>query len=151
MDRILEALDIVSRVSKLGDYDSNVIGMAAEIIAEDHFQMVKTDRGKKDIDGYWFSDGAKRTVQVKAWSEARIKKYGGGTFFRIDEKHPPDDLLVLLIYSSKPKYEVLYKGPAAQVGKIEKSSKYGIRRVIRFDSLLSKEEVNKLLNELDHA
>jgi len=31
MSRIEEALDIVKRAKALGDYDSNVIGMAAEI------------------------------------------------------------------------------------------------------------------------
>jgi len=149
-DRISEVLDIVRRASLLGDYDSNVIGMAAEIIVEDYFKMTKTTRGKKDIDGYWFSDSAKRTVQVKAWSESRILKYRAGTFFRINEDNAPDDLIVLLIYSSKPKYDVLYNGPVAQVGKLENSSKYGIRRVIRFDSLKPKHEIEEILNEMKH-
>lgn len=101
MDRVTEVLDIVSRVSKLGDYDSNVIGMAAEIIAEDEFKMTKMARGAETIDGYWFPDLTRRTVQVKAWSEARVKTYGPGTFFRINEEDGPDDLIVLLIYRLK--------------------------------------------------
>jgi hypothetical protein len=151
MDRVMEVLDIVCRASKLGDYDSNVIGMAAEIIAEDIFKMTKMKRGSKAIDGYWFSDEARRTVQVKAWSEARVKRYRSGTFFRISEKDSPDDLMVLLIYSSKPKYEVLYKGTVQAIGKLENSSKYGVRRVVRFDALRSKAEIEELLNKMDSA
>ncbi|MGP8154032.1 MAG: DUF6998 domain-containing protein [Smithella sp.] len=151
MDRVSEVLDIVSRVSKLGDYDSNVIGMAAEIIAEDIFKMTKAKRGKKTVDGYWSSDKTQRTVQVKVWSEARVRRYRSGTFFRIVEEDAPDDLIVLLIYSSKPKYERLYNGPARAIGKLEHSSKYGIRRVVRFDVMRPKTEINKLLAEIDFA
>ncbi len=149
MDRISEVLDIVRRASLLGDYDSNVIGMAAEIIAEDNFNMVKATRGKKALDGYWFSEDTKRTVQVKAWSEARIKRYKAGTFFRISDDDAPDDLIVLLIYSSKPKYEILYNGPVRKIGRLEQSKKHGVRRVIRFDSLKSDDEIEKLLNDIE--
>ena len=149
MDRVPEVLDIVSRVSKLGDYDSYVIGMAVEIIAEDKFKMSKTDRGKKTIDCYWFSYLTRRTVQVKAWSEDKIKKYRSGTFFRISEEDAPDDLIVLLIYNSKPKYEVLYNGPARAIGQLEHSKKYGSRRKVRFDSLRSSAQIEKLLDEMN--
>jgi hypothetical protein len=151
MDRVLEVLDIVSRASKLGDYDSNVIGMAAEIIAEDIFKMTRTKRGSETIDGYWFSGEARRTLQVKSWSESRVKRYRSGTFFRINEEDAPDDLIVLLIYSSKPKYEVLYNGPTRAVGRLEHSSKYGTRRVVRFDALRSRTEIDTLLDEMDSA
>jgi hypothetical protein len=151
MDRVSEVLDIVSRVSKLGNYDSNVIGMAAEIIAEDKFEMTKAERGTQTIDGYWFSGLTRRTVQVKAWSEARVKKYRSGTFFRINEQDAPDALIVLLIYSSKPKYEVLYNGPARAIGQLEHSTQHGIRRIVRFDSLRSRAEIEKLLDEMDAA
>ncbi len=151
MDRVSEVLDIVSRASKLGNYDSNVIGMAAEIIAEDKFKILRTDRGTKTIDGYWFSALTRRTVQVKAWSEARVKKYRSGTFFLISEEDAPDDLIVLLIYSSKPKYEVLYNGPARAIGQLEHSKKYGSRRKVRFDSLRSSAQIEKLLDEMDAA
>lgn len=151
MDRVLEVLDIVNRASKLGDYDSNVIGMAAEIIAEDIFKMTKVKRGSKTIDGYRFSGETRRTVQVKAWSEGRVKRYRSGTFFRISEGDAPDDLIVLLIYSSKPKYVLLYDGPARAIGRLEHSEKYGIRRVIRFDTLRSGAEIEKLLNEMESA
>lgn len=148
MDRVMEVLDIVSRVSKLGEYDSNVIGMAAEIIAEDVFKMTKVKRGSKTIDGYRFSGETRRTVQVKAWSEARVKRYRSGTLFRVREIDAPDDLIVLLIYSSKPKYEVLYNGPTRAIGKLESSSS---RRVVRFDAMRSRAEIEELLSKMDFA
>ncbi len=94
MSRIEEALDIVKRAKALGDYDVNVIGMAGEIIAEDRFGMSKTAVGSKTIDGYWRSQEEPRSVQVKGWSDARVRRYRGGTFFRIPVESGPDDLLV---------------------------------------------------------
>ncbi len=111
-DRVAKVLDIVALSSSLGNYDSNVIGMAAEIIAEEVFRMTKTLRGSKGIDGRWLRDGSDRSVQVKAWSERRIMRYKGGTLLRLNETLFPDDLLLLLIYSSQPTYEVLYCGSA---------------------------------------
>ncbi len=145
MNRVTEALDIVVRVAALGDYDSNVIGMAAEIIAEDIFGMTKASRGKKDIDGLWKTGEETRTVQVKAWSEARVKKYRAGTFLRVKEVSASDDLLVLLIYCSKPDYAVLYHGPTKAVGYIEPS---GASRAIRFDTMKTRDEVQQILNTL---
>ena len=49
MTRLENGLDLVVRASQLGEYDSNVIGMAAEIIAEEEFGMVKTPRGRRDV------------------------------------------------------------------------------------------------------
>ena len=143
-DRIAEVLDIVRRACALGEYDSNVIGMAAEIIAEDAFGMTKVSRGSKDIDGYWSRGNEPRTVQVKAWSEARIRKYRLGTFLRISETSPPDDLLVLLIYSSKASFEVLYNGPSNEVGYIEKN---GLNRVIRLDAMRPTHKLDSLIGD----
>jgi hypothetical protein len=52
MSRIAKALEIVKLAKQLGDYDCNVIGMAAEIIAEEEFGMSKAATGMKTIDGY---------------------------------------------------------------------------------------------------
>lgn len=142
-ERVLHALDIVRRATALGDYDSNVIGMAAEIIAQDEFGMEKAPRGSKQIDGYWNTPAGRRSVQVKAWSEARIRTYRNGTFFRIDEVGAPQDLLVLLVLGSG--YEVLYNGPRDQAGKIEKG---GAKRVVRFDHLKSRAYIDRLVAEL---
>ena len=144
-DRVSEVLDIVCRVCVLGEYDSNVIGMAAEVIAEDVFGMTKVPRGTRDIDGAWMRNGSNRTVQVKAWSEARIRKYKNGTFLRLKEKALPDDLLVLLIYSSKPEYEIIYNGPPHDIGKFEPLLG---TRAIRFDVMRTKEEIASILSAL---
>ena len=45
MSRIAKALEIVKLSKELGDYDCNVIGMAAEIIAEEEFGMSKASTG----------------------------------------------------------------------------------------------------------
>lgn len=143
--RVTEILDIVRRVCALGEYDSNIIGMAAEIIAEDVFGMTKVSRGTKDIDGYIMLDESKHTVQVKAWSEARIKRYKFGTFLRLKVIGEPDKLLVLLIRNSKAGYEVIYDGSPKDVGYLETNGK---SRVIRFDAMKSKVEIQNLLDEL---
>jgi hypothetical protein len=144
-NRVDEVLDIVQRVSALGNYDSNVIGMAAEIVAEDVFGMTKASRGTKDIDGFWMVGQDMHTVQVKAWSEARIQKYKAGTFLRIKTNNQPDKLLVLLIYSSRPGYEVIFNGSPNDVGYVEKS---GLTRAIRFDAMKSKTEIQELLSQI---
>jgi hypothetical protein len=144
-NRVLEALNIVVRVCALGEYDSNVIGMAAEIIAEDMFGMTKTPRGTRHIDGTWMKDGLNQTIQVKAWSEARVTKYKNGTFLRLKETALPDELLVLLIYSSMPGYEIIYKGSPKDVGYVETSK---LTRAIRFDTMKSREEISEILERL---
>lgn len=116
MNRIAEALDIVKRAKTLGDYDSNVIGMAAEVIAEERFGMLKTPTGTKNIDGYIIQNKKKTTVQVKSFSSSRVLRYKGGTFFRIPEKGSKK-LIVLLIYSHLAEYEILYNGDADTAGK----------------------------------
>jgi hypothetical protein len=144
-NRIPEALDIVYRTAKLGEYDCNVIGMAAEIIAEDKFGMTKTSRGKRDVDGTWFADGRNHTVQVKAWSESRVKRYKQFTYLRLKENALPDVLLCILVYSSKRDYEILYNGTPSSVGYVEKN---GLNRVIRFDDMRPKEEIVSILRNL---
>jgi hypothetical protein len=141
--RVYKALDLVRLATELGEYDSNVIGMAGEVIAQEHFGMRKAARGKRAVDGVLTVDGVERSVQVKAWSEARIRRYGSRTFFRITEEAHPEHLLVLLVYSSKPHYEVLYNGPRGGTGKLESSEKV---RIITFASLVtSAERANDLL------
>lgn len=148
-NRVQEALDIVCRVARLGAYDTNVIGMAAEIIAEDMFGLRKTARGTRDIDGTWMSGGKEKRVQVKAWSEERVKRYGRGAFFQIPEgPHGPDELLVLLICSSQPRYEILYQGPAREVGRVEEN---GHTRAVRLDSMKTQQEIDTLLKKLREA
>ena len=144
MDRVAEALDIVRRAYELGGYDSNVIGMAAEIIAEEVYGMHKAPRGTRAIDGTWAIDGQNHTVQVKAWSEARILTYRRGTFLRLPVEHGPDRLLLLLVRTSKNGYEELYNGPAASCGRIERN---GRTRVVRLDSVKSMPEIERLLGE----
>ena len=118
-ERTLKALEIVRLAAELGDYDSNVIGMAAEIIAEEEYGMTKAKRGQKDVDGSWLVEENNRTVQVKAWSEKRVKDYRDSTKLRLKLANPPDDLLLLLVHSSERKFTELYKGPATEVGNIE--------------------------------
>ena len=120
-ERTLKALEIVRLAAELGDYDSNVIGMAAEIIAEEEYGMTKAKRGQKDVDGTWFVGDAQRTVQVKAWSESRVKKWDNSTFLSLKTGELPHDLLLLLIFSSKKEFLVLYNGPVNAVGKLDKS------------------------------
>lgn len=145
MNRVDEALDIVVRAAKLGEYDSNVIGMAAEVIAEVEFGMTKAPRGSRDVDGTWFVDGREHKVQVKAWSEARVRKYRQFTYFRLKEAALPDILLCLLIYCSRPGYEIIYNGPPSAVGYVEKN---GRDRVIRFSHMKSLEDVTSVLRRL---
>jgi hypothetical protein len=143
--RVKEALEIVVRVARLGNYDSNVIGMAAEVIAEEEFGMIKTPRGRRHVDGTWFKDDREHTVQVKAWSEDRIRKYREFTYFRLKENALPDVLLCVLIYCSKPDYKIIYNGPPSSVGYVEKN---GRDRVVRFGHMMSAEQIDSLLLDL---
>jgi len=144
MDRINEALDIVKRAKALGDYDSSVIGMAAEIIAEDQFGMIKASTGKKDIDGYWYKENKEISVQVKAFSSGRVSRYKGGTFFRVPVDGS-DFLIVILIYSSEAKYDVLYNGKTSEAGVIENN---GTKRIVKLNTLKTKEEVKAILERI---
>jgi hypothetical protein len=113
MGRVKAVLDLVRQADALGEYDHNLIGMAGEIIAEDDFGMEKAARGAKGIDGYWFRNGERRRVQVKAWSHSRLDRYGDRTMFRI-KPDSTDDLLVILVEANS--YQILYSGPADEVG-----------------------------------
>ena len=143
--RVSEALDIVVRACKLGAYDSNVIGMAAEVIAEDVYEMKKVPRGSRDVDGSWMRDDENRTVQVKAWSTRRVLRYKRGTFLTLREASLPDDLLLLLIYSSKPDYEELYRGPANGVGYVDPR---GIR-IVQFSAVKTRDEITQILSQFE--
>lgn len=128
-ERVKKALKIVQLAAELGEYDTNVIGMAAEIIAEEDFGLTKAKRGQQGVDGRWKRAGIERTVQVKAWSEARLRRYKTSCELRISDKNAATDLLVLLVYSSKLEYAVLYEGPVDRVGYREEEYK---RRRIQF-------------------
>ncbi len=141
-----EALDIVRRAKMLGDYDSNVIGMAAEIIAEEKFGMKKAPAGARSIDGH-LPDG--KSVQVKGWSCSRIQIYQAETFFRLPVSGA-DKLLVVLIYSRLAEYEILYFGKFARIGNIEILNGRKIRRV-SLGMLKNGEEINGILEKIKRA
>ncbi|MCH8493418.1 MAG: hypothetical protein LAT53_09320 [Idiomarina sp.] len=145
MNRIAEALDIVRRAKALGDFDTNVIGMAAEIIAEDDLGMKKAPAGAKTIDGFFYRESGIETVQVKAFSCSRVARYKGGTFFQVPAENGPDELVVIIFYSQLMEYEVLYVGKTELVGRMEANGK---RRAIRLDSLCSKEKIAEILNKI---
>lgn len=148
-ERTRKALEIVRLIAELGEYDSNVIGMVAEIIAEEEYGMTKARRGAKDIDGTWFVGENQRTVQVKAFSEKRVKDYGLGTFFRLGLKNPADDLLVLLIHTSEPKYTELYLGAASEAGVLGNLNGSQVRTVnLRQMMLLLPQNIQDELNKL---
>jgi len=143
MNRVRETLDIVNRVKALGDYDSNVIGMAAEIIAEDELGMIKTPAGTKNIDGYITENGNRHSVQVKAFSSGRILRYKGGAKFRIPE-NGSDRLIVIIIYSNLAEYEILYNGSANSAGKKENNKN---TRIVQLNSLKSQNEIDAILKK----
>ena len=141
MSRVIEVLDIVKRAKALGDYDSNVIGMAAEVIAEDVFGMVKAPTGTKNIDGHIIQNDVKVSIQVKSFSSGRVLRYKGGTFFRIPE-NGSEKLIVLLIYSHLAEYEILYNGNTNTAGKKENNKP---NRIVRLDSLKQQNEIDKII------
>lgn len=145
MNRIAESLEIVKRAKALGNYDCNVIGMAAEIIAEEQFGMSKVSTGTKTIDGYWSVNGSIETVQVKGWSCSRVARYKGGTFLRIPVVNPPDNLLIILFYSRLGEFEILYSGRANTVGKSEKNGK---TKVVSLNSIKTPSEVSRILEKI---
>lgn len=147
MNRVAEALDIVKRAKALGDCDSNVIGMAAEVIAEDIFGMVKAPTGTKNIDGHIIQNGIKASVQVKAFSSGRVLRYRGGTFFRIPE-NGSEKLIILLIYSHLAKYEILYNGNANNAGRKENNRP---NRIVRLDSLKKQDELDAIIQKCDSS
>lgn len=149
-ERVAKALEIVKLATELGEYDSNVIGMVAEIIAEEDFGMTKVEKGKQGIDGRWIRNGSERTVQVKAWSEGRLRRYKASSELRIKDAKAADDLLVLLIHSSEAKYQVLYQGPIEAVGYREEKHS---RRRIQFGGskrpgMMSHEEARAIVASL---
>lgn len=143
MSRVQEALDIVKRAKSLGDYDSNVIGMAAEIIAEDELGMVKAPTGTKDIDGHIIEAGEQHSVQVKAFSSGRLLRYKGSAMFRVP-LNGSNKLIVILIYSKLAEYEILYIGEAASAGKRENNKS---ARIITLNSLKTKSEIEEILKK----
>ena len=136
----------MKRAKALGDYDVNVIGMAGEIIAEDQFGMSKTTVGSKTIDGYWRPRGESRSVQVKGWSDARVRRYRSSTFFRVPSEGGPDDLLVILFLAAKMEYVILFNGPTNSVGVMEKNGK---TKVVRLDHLIAPDGLMELLESVD--
>jgi hypothetical protein len=119
LNRVTRALRIAKLAHSLGNYDTNVMGMAGEVIAEEIFGMAKAAKQSKDVDGHIMMDGAARSVQVKTMSCERLATYGGGAKFRVSEGSHPERLLVLIVFSQLGKYEVAYHGPTEAVGKVE--------------------------------
>ena len=117
--RVRRALRIVALARSLGDYDTNVLGMVGEIIAEDLLKLKKAPKQSKDIDGHYFHKDNQVSVQVKALSTSRIARYGGGVKFRISADIHPQHLVVLLVFRKRPAYIMLYQGPSQEVGKTE--------------------------------
>lgn len=117
--RVRRALRIAALVRSLGDYDTNVLGMVGEIIAEDLLGLTKAPKQCKDIDGHYFHEGNQVSAQVKALSTSRIARYGGGAKLRISAGVHPEHLVVLLVFRKRPAYRVLYQGPSQKVGNIE--------------------------------
>jgi hypothetical protein len=151
--RTHKALEIVKMAAELGDYDSNVIGMAAEIIVEEEFGMTKTPRGSKGVDGIWFTEGNHRSIQVKAWSEKRLKDDGYSTFVRLKTDKVPDDLMLIVVLTSRPGYLVLYKGPTMDGCKPGNLNKKQVL-VVRLSNLIPtmqpeiKKELDTILGKL---
>lgn len=145
MDRVSEALEIVRRAKALGDYDTNVIGMAAEIVAEEEFGMHKAPRGTKGIDGYFRRRNSERTVQVKSFSCSRVVTYKKGAYFWVPVENCPDHLIVILFYCQLAEFEVLYSGDPRLVGKVQRNGK---RRGVRLDSLKSEGEISSILKKI---
>ena len=143
MDRVSEALDIVKRAKSLGDYDSNVIGMAAEIIAEDRLGMLKASSGTKNVDGHIFRNGKKVSVQVKAFSSGRVLRYKGGSKFRVPE-NGSELLIVILVYSNLSEYEILYEGSSSGIGKLERNKS---TKVVQLNQLKSSSEIEAILEK----
>ena len=141
MDRVKEALEIVRRTKALGDYDSHVIGMAAEIIAEEEYGMKKTPVGAQGIDGHLADN---KTIQVKGLSSVRVLKHKGGT--RVHVWDGCVMLLIILFYPRLVEYEVLYYGELKKIGTINEKSKYRkkLKRQVRLDQIKSCEIDNIL-------
>ena len=148
MDRIAEALEIVRRAKALGDYDSNVIGMAAEIVAEERFGLKRTSSGSKDIDGHVVVDGVTRSVQVKGFSSGRIQRYQGGAKFAIHTSGCADMLLVLVFYAKIAEYEVVFYGPTRDVGKV---SGCGTKRIVFLRDLATPKDVARICGLCAHV
>jgi hypothetical protein len=112
--RVIEALDIVRRACLLGDYDSNVIGMAGEIIATEVFGIRRAKRGTQSIDG-WLDN---QSVQVKTCGQSRLQEYKKGVKITLSARHTSDRLLIFFIPNSGESYHVLYDGRTAEIGTI---------------------------------
>ena len=142
-NRINEALDIVRRAKALGGYDSNVIGMAAEIIAEEEFGMKKTAPGAGKSGGR-LPGG--ESVQIKGWACARVQEFEAETFFRLPV-NGAEKLLAVLIYSRLAEYEILYFGESEKIGAVETVRGREIRRV-SLGMLKTGEEINAILQKI---
>jgi hypothetical protein len=138
-DRVTRALRIAKLAHSLGEYDTNVLGMVGEVVAEDVLGMRKAPKQSKDIDGHIVVNGIASSVQVKALSSARILSYGPGAKFRIAAGEHPQRLVVLLVRSKLARYQVLYDGPASAIGKIEMVSGTQ-RRGIRLGDIYNQRE-----------
>jgi hypothetical protein len=141
LDRIREALDIVYRAKMLGNYDSNVVGMAGEVIAEEALGMQKASAGMRNIDGHRLIDGTARTVQVKSWSSTRVARYGAPVFCTMRADQQADDLVVILVYCEEREYEVLYDGPSTAIGQVRSQG----TRYVRLDDLAQGDRLEEIV------
>lgn len=118
--RVEIALKIVKLAHSLGsDYDSNVIGLAGEVIAEEFLGMKKAKRQSRDIDGHIETIEGRQSVQVKTLSSLRIRKHGGTVKVRVAASKELTRLAVILIFPERGEFAILYDGLTQNVGKIE--------------------------------
>lgn len=110
---------IAKLAHSLGGYDTNVMGMVGEVIAEETLGMAKAPAQSKDIDGHLLLAGERRSLQVKTLSAARLTTYGRGAKFRVAAGVHPEQLLVLVVFPRAASYKVAYFGPTTSVGKLE--------------------------------
>lgn len=148
MDRISRALRIAKLAHSLGEYDTNVLGIVGEVIAEERFGMRKASKQSKDSDGHVLVDGVARSLQVKTLSSSRIAAYRGGAKFRVAHGVHPEYLLVLLVFPLFCTYEVLFYGPASSVGRAESVNGVARRGVCVHHLFVGREdELLSILNE----
>ncbi len=146
MNRVKRVLRIHQLAHSLGVYDSSIVGMAGEVIAEQDFGMMRTKRQNPGFDGYVIVNGMSETMEVKSLSTSRLRQHGGKATFKVSKTSEPVHLLVLAIFEKQSKYEVLFHGRTSTVGNPSRTNK-STRRAIRVEELFvgREAELQKLL------
>ena len=118
-DRITTALEIARLARSLGNFDTNVLGMVGEVIAQDVLGMTKAPPQSKGIDGHIQVGTAQRSVQVKALSARRVagKRPVGSSGFRVAWGDHPERLVVVIVFTKIGKYQIIFNNDASSVGK----------------------------------